>query len=81
MTSTPESMRDHWWWRPRVRPGRRLLVWHILSGKQSDVHDLVRHFHQVGIDRPPDVCSTSYRGGRCPASMKSDSARDGSNRD
>lgn len=33
MTSTPESMRDHWWWRPRVRPGRRLLVWHILSGK------------------------------------------------
>jgi 2'-5' RNA ligase len=34
---------DHWWWRPGVCPGRRLLVWHILLGDQSEVRDLVRH--------------------------------------
>ncbi|WP_165965417.1 2'-5' RNA ligase family protein [Actinomadura bangladeshensis] len=35
-------MSDHWWWRPGVRPGRRLLVWHILVDGQPEVHDLVR---------------------------------------
>ncbi|WP_176611628.1 2'-5' RNA ligase family protein [Actinomadura sp. WMMB 499] len=43
MTSTPERMSNHWWWRSGVRPGRRLLVWHILPEGQPDVHDLVRH--------------------------------------
>ncbi|TDD80867.1 2'-5' RNA ligase family protein [Actinomadura darangshiensis] len=39
----PERMSDHWWWRPGVRPGRHLLVWHILPDDQPEVRDLVRH--------------------------------------
>ncbi|MBO2452570.1 2'-5' RNA ligase family protein [Actinomadura barringtoniae] len=35
-------MTDHWWWRPGVRPGRRLLVWHILLDDLPEVRDLVR---------------------------------------
>lgn len=42
MSPLPERMSDHWWWRPGVRPGRRLLVWHILLDRQPQVHDLVR---------------------------------------
>ena len=42
MSPLPESMSDHWWWRPGVRPDRRLLVWHILVDGQAEVHDLVR---------------------------------------
>ena len=42
MTSTPERMRDHWWWRPGVRPGRRVLVWHLLFGDQPEVGELGR---------------------------------------
>lgn len=42
MSSMPERLSDHWWWRPGVRPGRRLLVWHILPGDQLQVRDLVR---------------------------------------
>ncbi|WP_131758036.1 2'-5' RNA ligase family protein [Actinomadura fibrosa] len=37
-------MSDHWWWRPGVRPGRRLLVWHILPDGQPDVVDLVQQY-------------------------------------
>jgi hypothetical protein len=33
-------MRDHWWWRPGVRPGRNLLAWHILVSEQPEVHAL-----------------------------------------
>jgi hypothetical protein len=33
-------MRDHWWWRPGVRPGRHVVVWHILVGGQPAVHAL-----------------------------------------
>ena len=35
-------MTNHWWWRPGVRPGRRVLVWHVLFDDQPAVHDLVR---------------------------------------
>jgi 2'-5' RNA ligase len=38
----PERMTDHWWWRPGVRPGRRLLVWHILLDDQPGIRDIVR---------------------------------------
>ncbi|WP_433179465.1 2'-5' RNA ligase family protein [Actinoallomurus sp. CA-150999] len=34
-------MTDHWWWRPGVRPGRRLYVWHILVGERPEVGRLV----------------------------------------
>jgi 2'-5' RNA ligase len=36
----PERMSDHWWWRPGVRPGRHLLVWHILVDDQTEVRVL-----------------------------------------
>lgn len=52
MSPLPESMSDHWWWRPGVRPGRRLLVWHILVDGQAEVHDLVRRCQDklTGVD-------------------------------
>ncbi|WP_243711353.1 2'-5' RNA ligase family protein [Actinomadura sp. KC216] len=48
----PARMSDHWWWRPGVRPGRRLLVWHILPGDQPEVCDLVRQCQDklAGLD-------------------------------
>jgi 2'-5' RNA ligase len=47
----PDRMSDHWWWRPGVRPGRRLLVWHILP-VQPEVSDLVRQCQDklAGLD-------------------------------
>lgn len=41
MSPLPERMSDHWWWRPGVRPGRRLLVWHILLDDQPEAQALV----------------------------------------
>ena len=51
-------MRDHWWWRPGVRPGRRVLVWHILFDGQPRVRELVRDFQErvsgvPGLDPVP----------------------------
>ncbi|MFC6884126.1 MULTISPECIES: 2'-5' RNA ligase family protein [Actinomadura] len=42
MSPFPERMSDHWWWRPGVRPGRGLLVWHILLDEQAEPRELVR---------------------------------------
>ncbi|MWA02335.1 2'-5' RNA ligase family protein [Actinomadura sp. LD22] len=42
MSPLPARMNDHWWWRPGVRPGRRLLVWHILPDDQTEARDLAR---------------------------------------
>ncbi|MEW2354332.1 2'-5' RNA ligase family protein [Spirillospora sp. NPDC029432] len=42
MSPYPARMSDHWWWRPGVRPGRRLLVWHILLHDQPELRALVR---------------------------------------
>jgi hypothetical protein len=42
MSPLPERMTDHWWWRPGVRPSRRLYVWHILFDGQAEVAALVR---------------------------------------
>jgi 2'-5' RNA ligase len=28
-------MRNHWWWRPGWRPGRRLYAWHLTFGDQT----------------------------------------------
>ncbi|MFC5746031.1 2'-5' RNA ligase family protein [Actinomadura rugatobispora] len=45
-------MSDHWWWRPGVRPGRRLLVWHILLHDQPEPRELVRQYQDklAGLD-------------------------------
>ncbi len=54
----PERMRDHWWWRPGVRPGRRVLVWHLLFDDQPQVRELVRGCQErlsgvAGLDPVP----------------------------
>jgi 2'-5' RNA ligase superfamily len=38
----PERLKDHWWWRPGVRPGRGLYVWHILFENQPEVAALAQ---------------------------------------
>jgi hypothetical protein len=35
-----ERMRDHWWWRPGWRPGRRLYTWHLTFEEQDELHQL-----------------------------------------
>ncbi|MEV0663259.1 2'-5' RNA ligase family protein [Actinomadura luteofluorescens] len=48
----PERMTDHWWWLPGMRPGRRMLLWHILPHGQAEVFDLVRRYQDklAGVD-------------------------------
>lgn len=41
MEDTPGRMIDHWWWRPGVRPGRRVYVWHVLFDDRPAVRALV----------------------------------------
>lgn len=56
----PESMTDHWWWRPGVRPGRSLLVWHVLMDDQPELRNLVGACRErlngcAGLDPVPDA--------------------------
>ncbi|HEX2317301.1 MAG TPA: 2'-5' RNA ligase family protein [Thermomonospora sp.] len=56
---TSERMRSHWWWRPGMRPGRRMLLWHFLVDDQPEVRDLVRAYRDrlaglPGLDPVPD---------------------------
>jgi 2'-5' RNA ligase len=58
MSPLPERMADHWWWRPGVRPGRRLYVWHILFDDQPEVVALARSCQAMlagipGLDMVP----------------------------
>ncbi|NDU76045.1 2'-5' RNA ligase family protein [Actinomadura sp. DSM 109109] len=48
----PERMADHWWWLPGMRPGRRMLLWHLLPHGQAEVIDLVRRCQDglAGVD-------------------------------
>ncbi|WP_245919714.1 2'-5' RNA ligase family protein [Actinomadura mexicana] len=48
----PERMSDHWWWLPGMRPGRRMLLWHVLLDRQPEVFDLVRRYQDklAGVD-------------------------------
>ncbi|MEV4258809.1 hypothetical protein AB0J52_37090, partial [Spirillospora sp. NPDC049652] len=59
MSPLPDRMTDHWWWRPGVRPGRRLLVWHILLDDQPDARALVAQCQSLlkgvdGLDLVPE---------------------------
>src|SRR4051794_864879 len=45
MSPLPERMTDHWWWRPGVRPFRRLYVWHILFAGHPEVAELAERCH------------------------------------
>jgi 2'-5' RNA ligase len=44
MTLDPERMRDHWWWRPGWRLGRRMYTWHFTFDNQADLHALVEAY-------------------------------------
>lgn len=52
MSPMPERMTDHWWWRPGVRSGRRLLVWHILLNDQPDVRALLHECQEKLAELP-----------------------------
>lgn len=44
MTTQPESMRNHWWWRPGWSVGRRFYTWHLTFEGQGDVHRLAAEY-------------------------------------
>lgn len=52
MTDNPARMRDHWWWRPGWRPGRRMYTWHFTFNGQTALHDLVTAYQErlTGLD-------------------------------
>ncbi|MEV8393645.1 MULTISPECIES: 2'-5' RNA ligase family protein [unclassified Streptomyces] len=59
MTSRPEHLRDHWWWRPGWATGRRFYTWHLVFDGQPDVHRFARQYRSVlagvdGLDLIPD---------------------------
>ncbi|MGW4034346.1 2'-5' RNA ligase family protein [Streptomyces sp. NPDC004838] len=59
MTTAPEYMRDHWWWRPGWSVGRRFYTWHLTFDGQPDVHRFAAECRAVlapvgGIDLIPD---------------------------
>jgi hypothetical protein len=45
-------MRDHWWWRPGWRPGRRMYTWHVTFGDQPAVQDLAARARDLLSDVP-----------------------------
>lgn len=59
MTTRPEYMRDHWWWRPGWNVGRRFYTWHLTFGGQKDVHRFAGQYRTAlagaeGLDPIPD---------------------------
>jgi len=59
VVQAPELIRDHWWWRPGMRPGRRMLLWHLLVDDQPQVRELAGRFRErlaglSGLDPVPD---------------------------
>lgn len=52
-------MRDHWWWRPGWKVGRRMYTWHFTFDGQADLHRLVREYQErleglPGLDPVPE---------------------------
>ncbi|MFD9823143.1 2'-5' RNA ligase family protein [Streptomyces violascens] len=59
MTTAPERMRDHWYWRPGWDVGRRFYTWHLTFEGQADVHRFAAAYRTVlepvgGLDLVPD---------------------------
>jgi len=46
------GMRDHWWWRPGWRPGRRMYAWHVTFDDQPTVRDLAARARDLLRDVP-----------------------------
>ena len=53
MTSL-EPMRDHWWWRPGWRIGRKMYTWHITFDGQDRLHELVAEY-QAALNPLPGL--------------------------
>lgn len=47
MTTQPETMRNHWWWRPGWSVGRRFSTWHLTFEGQDDVHRLAAEYRSA----------------------------------
>lgn len=47
MTTQPETMRNHWWWRPGWSVGRRFYTWHLTFEGQGDVHRLATEYRSA----------------------------------
>ena len=41
---TFDRMRDHWWWRPGFRVGRKFYAWHLTFDDAPDLHRLAREY-------------------------------------
>ncbi|MFE5868830.1 2'-5' RNA ligase family protein [Streptomyces roseifaciens] len=59
MSTQPQHMANHWWWRPGWRPGRTFYTWHLTFQDASDVHRLAETYRQAlgvvpGLDLVPD---------------------------
>ncbi|MEV8600430.1 2'-5' RNA ligase family protein [Streptomyces griseoviridis] len=54
MSTHPESMRTHWWWRPGWREGRRFYTWHLVFDGQDDVHRLAADYRTALAPLGPD---------------------------
>jgi 2'-5' RNA ligase len=49
-----ETVRDHWWWRPGWRVGRRFYTWHITFTGQQELQRLAQEY-QAALARLPQV--------------------------
>ncbi|MEU6349626.1 2'-5' RNA ligase family protein [Streptomyces sp. NPDC047072] len=47
MTTRPETMQNHWWWRPGWSVGRRFYTWHLTFEGQDDVHRLAAEYRSA----------------------------------
>ncbi|WP_234468641.1 2'-5' RNA ligase family protein [Streptomyces sp. MBT62] len=47
MSTQPEPMRNHWWWRPGWSVGRRFYTWHLTFEGQDDVHRLAAEYRSA----------------------------------
>ncbi|MGV4984493.1 2'-5' RNA ligase family protein [Streptomyces sp. NRAIS4] len=47
MSTPPDTMRNHWWWRPGWSVGRRFYTWHLTFEGQDDVHQLAARYRDV----------------------------------
>ncbi|WP_129768976.1 2'-5' RNA ligase family protein [Streptomyces sp. L-9-10] len=59
MTTRPEHLRNHWWWRPGWATGRRFYTWHLVFDGQTDVHRFAGQYRSAlagvdGLDLIPD---------------------------
>jgi 2'-5' RNA ligase len=63
-----EEVRDHWWWRPGWRVGRRFYTWHLTFAGQTELHALVAAYQAQlaklpGLDLvPPEWLHLTMQG-------------------